>query len=118
MANADSAVPERRIEAVERLDLLGATATADRLRHQLRRDGVTQLPARPRTSTRDNPSGLTNRQLDVAKLVARGLTNAEIAERLFISTKTADHHVSAVLGKLGMPNRRAVISRAGELGLD
>ena len=118
MANADSAVTERRIEAIERLDLLGATATADRLRHLLRGEGVTQLPARPRTSTRDNPSGLTNRQLDVAKLVARGLTNAEIAERLFISTKTADHHVSAVLGKLGMPNRRAVINRAGELGLD
>jgi DNA-binding NarL/FixJ family response regulator len=41
MANADSAVPERRIEAIERLDLLGATATADRLRLLLRRDGFT-----------------------------------------------------------------------------
>ena len=63
------------------------------------------------------PSGLTNRQLDVAKLVARGFTNAEIAERLFISPKTADHHVSAVLMKLGMPNRRAVVVQAPELGL-
>ena len=118
MANADSAVTERRIEAIERLELLGATASADRLRHLLRREGFTQLPARPRASTRDNPSGLTNRQLDVAKLVARGLTNAEIAERLFISPKTTDHHVSAVLTKLGMPNRRAVVKRATELGLD
>ena len=78
---------------------------------------MTQLPARPRSSTRANPSGLTNRQLDVAKLVARGHTNAEIADRLFISAKTADHHVSAVLMKLGVPNRRAVVVQASELGL-
>ena len=67
---------------------------------------------RPRASTRANPSGLTNRQLDVAKLVARGFTNAEIADRLYISPKTADHHVSAVLMKLGTPNRRAVVVQA------
>ena len=59
---------------------------------------------------------MTNRQLDVAKLVARGFTNAEIAARLYISAKTADHHVSAVLTKLGLPNRRAVMMQAEELG--
>jgi DNA-binding NarL/FixJ family response regulator len=75
------------------------------------------VPPRPRVSTRANPAGLTNRQLEVAKLVARGFTNAEIAERLFISSKTADHHVSAVLMKLGMQNRRAVVVQAAELGL-
>ena len=68
----------------------------------LRREGVDQVPQRPRVSTRANPAGLTNRQLDVAKLVARGFTNAEIAARLYISPKTADHHVSAVLTKLGV----------------
>ncbi|WP_198541459.1 LuxR C-terminal-related transcriptional regulator [Parafrankia sp. BMG5.11] len=83
----------------------------------MRRDGITQLPRRPRTSTRANPAGLTNRQLDVAKLVARGLTNAEIATRLYISVKTADHHVSAILTKLDLPTRRAVALRADELGL-
>ena len=75
------------------------------------------VPPRPRTSTRANPAGLTNRQLDVARLVARGFTNAEIAARLFISPKTTDHHVSAVLAKLGLPNRRAVVVQADELGL-
>ena len=75
------------------------------------------MPARPRLSTRSNPAGLTNRQLDVAKLVARGFTNAEIANRLFISPKTADHHVSALLTKLGVANRRAVVVQADELGL-
>ena len=67
--------------------------------------------------TRANPAGLTNRQLDVAKLVARGFSNAEIAGRLFISPKTAEVHVSAVLNKLGVGNRRAVVVRAGDLGL-
>lgn len=117
MARADAADPAQRVRAVEQLDLLGATATADRVRADLRRDGVTQLPARPRASSVANPAGLTNRQLDVARLVARGLTNAEIAARLFISPKTTDHHVSAVLTKLGLPNRRAVVLRADDLGL-
>jgi DNA-binding NarL/FixJ family response regulator len=53
----------------------------------------------------------------VAKLVARGFTSAEIADRLYISTRTADHHVAAVLTKMGPPNRRAVVVRADELGL-
>ncbi|MBL7501166.1 AAA family ATPase [Frankia sp. CNm7] len=117
MAWCDSPDPGHRARGVELLDQLGATGTADRQRAALRRDGVTQLPRRPRTSTRANPAGLTNRQLDVAKLVARGLTNAEIAARLYISVKTADHHVSAVLTKLGLPTRRAVALRADELGL-
>jgi DNA-binding CsgD family transcriptional regulator len=117
MAWSDSTEPADRIRAVEMLDQLGAVGTADRVRGALRRDGVAQVPARPRLSTRSNPAGLTNRQLDVAKLVARGFTNAEIANRLFISPKTADHHVSALLTKLGVANRRAVVVRADELGL-
>jgi len=117
MAWGDSPDPVHRARAVELLDRLGATATADRQRVALRRDGVTQVPPRPRVSTRANPGGLTNRQLDVAKLVARGFTNAEIATRLYISPKTADHHVSAVLTKMGLSNRRAVMVQADELGL-
>jgi DNA-binding NarL/FixJ family response regulator len=61
---------------------------------------------------------LTNRQLEVAQLLARGLTNSEIATAAFISAKTAEHHVSAVLAKLGLPNRRAVQLKAVQLGLD
>jgi DNA-binding CsgD family transcriptional regulator len=117
MADTDARSLDRRLSGVERLDLHGAVATADRIRRALREEGVVKVPLRRRASTRANPAGLTNRQLDVAKLVARGLTNAEIAERLFISPKTTDHHVSAVLTKLDMPNRRAVVVQAGELGL-
>lgn len=117
MARADSPEPADRVRAVELLDMLGAVGTADRIRAELRRGGLVSVPPRPRAATRANPAGLTNRQLDVAKLVARGFTNAEIATRLFISPKTADHHVSAVLAKLGVPNRRAVVVQAEEFGL-
>jgi DNA-binding CsgD family transcriptional regulator len=117
MTLGDASDPGLRVRGIELLDRLGAIGTADRRRIELRTEGVAQVPQRPRASTRANPSGLTNRQLDVAKLVARGFTNAEIASRLFISPKTADHHVSAVLTKLGLPNRRAVVLRADELGL-
>lgn len=103
--------------ALSALDALGVDASAARAREVLAARGIRSLPARGRTSTRANPSGLTNRQLDVARLVAQGLTNAELAERLFISPKTADHHVSAILTKLGLASRRDVIRAAGELGL-
>ncbi len=117
MAWGDSEDPAHRSRGVELLDRLGAVGTADRRRAELRRDGIATAPAKPRASTRANPGGLTNRQLDVARLVARGFTNAEIAERLYISPKTTDHHVSAVLMKLGLGNRRQVVVRADELGL-
>ena len=117
MAYADSPAPEDRVRGVALLDRLGAVGTADRLRVALRQDGLDAVPQRPRVSTRANPGGLTNRQLEVARLVARGLSNGEIAARLYISPKTADHHVSAILGKLELPNRRAVVVKADELGL-
>lgn len=108
MAGFDSQDEAHQVAAVEALDGLGATATADRCRFELRSQGVTNLPVRPRASTRANPAGLTNRQLEVARLLAEGLTNAELASRLYISAKTADHHVSAVLSKLGLSSRRDV----------
>ncbi|MGS0684927.1 ATP-binding protein [Nakamurella sp. GG22] len=117
MALADSPEPDDRVRAVTILDRLSANGTADRLRRQLRLDGVVSIPQRPTETTRANPGGLTNRQLDVARLLARGLTNSEIATEVFISQKTAEHHVSAVLSKLGLPNRRAVVQAASELGL-
>jgi DNA-binding NarL/FixJ family response regulator len=45
------------------------------------------------------------REAEILDLLAEGLRNAEIAERLFVSSKTVDHHVSAILGKLGVRSR-------------
>jgi DNA-binding NarL/FixJ family response regulator len=118
LAYVDSPEPHHRVTAVTLLDKAGAIGTADRLRVELRHDGLAAVPQRPRESTRTNPGGLTNRQFDVARLVAQGLSNSEIAAQLYISPKTTDHHVSAILTKLGVPSRRAVVTRAREFGLD
>ena len=62
-------------------------------------------------------AGLTDREREVVRLVAAGLTNAEIGDRLFISAKTASVHVSNVMRKLGVTNRRQVARAARECGL-
>ena len=74
-------------------------------------------PATSNARTRENAGGLTNRQLDVLALISEGLRNAEIAERLVVSEKTVDHHVSAILGKLGVRSRGQASAAAARLGL-
>ena len=83
----------------------------------MRRLGIRSIPAGPRPATREHPAGLTRREHEVLDLICAGHTNAEIAAKLFISIKTAGHHVSAVLAKLGVPTRHAAATRAVRLGL-
>jgi DNA-binding NarL/FixJ family response regulator len=80
----------------------------------MRERGI-RVPQGPRRATRANPAGLTARQLEVLGLVVDGLTNAEIAEQLVVSERTAEHHVAAVLTKLGAATRRDAARRASEL---
>jgi DNA-binding CsgD family transcriptional regulator/tetratricopeptide (TPR) repeat protein len=68
----------------------------------------------PSESTLADPDHLTPREAEVAELLVEGLTNAEIAARLYISTKTAGHHVSSVLAKLGVTSRRQVAAARGD----
>jgi len=76
-----------------------------------RRERGLPVPAGPRSATRGNPLQLTRRELEVLELLAEGLTNPEMARRLYLSERTVAHHVSAVLQKLGEPNRsRAVVA--------
>ncbi len=118
-ADALAAAPEvpRRLEALAIFDGLGAAPAAARLRRRLREDGVKRIPRGPRAATRANPAGLTNRQVDVVRLLARGLTNPEIADLLLVSPKTVDHHVSAILAKLEVPSRTDVSQKAAVLGV-
>lgn len=103
--------------AYERFERLGAESAASALRRRLHANGINGLPRGPRPSTRANPEGLTNRQMEVLGLVMEGLTNDEIAERLFISPKTVGHHVSAVLDKLDVGSRVKAATLALERGL-
>ena len=103
-------------EAIEIARGLGAEPLTRRVTTRMRDLGM-RVPAGPREATRANPAGLTARQLDVLGLLMEGLTNPEIAERLVVSPKTAEHHVAAVLAKLGATSRRDAASRAVELGV-
>ena len=103
---AGSGEVEPTLEALTILDGLGAVPAVALARRRLRGLGVTRLPRRPQPSTLTNPAGLTDRQLEILRLVAAGLSNAEIAQRLVVSPRTVDHHVSAILAKLGVPTRR------------
>jgi DNA-binding CsgD family transcriptional regulator len=94
------------LEAVRIFDDLGASATVARAQAILRQCGVKSIPRGRRASTRANGFGLTRRELEVLALVKDGLTNGDIAARLFISEKTVDNHVSALLAKLGVGSRR------------
>ena len=94
---------------------LGAVATATLVRRRMRTLGVRGIATGRRAATRANPLGLTNREHDVLSLLAEGRTNQEIAELLVLSTRTVDHHVSAVLGKLGVARRGQAIAAAVRL---
>ncbi|MEV0717826.1 AAA family ATPase [Asanoa sp. NPDC050611] len=104
-------------EAVTGLDALGATQAAAWLRADLRRRGVGGIPRGPRRTTTTHPAGLTQRQAEVLGLIADGLSNADIATRLRLAPKTVDHHVSAVLARLGVQSRGQAAARAHKLGI-
>jgi predicted ATPase/DNA-binding CsgD family transcriptional regulator len=100
-ALADAGDEESLRTALGVFERLGARPAVEACVRGLRALGVRG----PRPATRANPGGLTKRELEVLDLLGEGLTNAEIAGRLVISDKTVGHHVSAILGKLGVRSR-------------
>jgi DNA-binding CsgD family transcriptional regulator len=104
--------------AFERFDALGARPAATRTAKRMRALGITSIPRGLRRSTRDNPAGLTAREMEVLRLVAQGLRNSQIAADLVVSPKTVDHHVSAVLRKLNVNDRQSAARAAAILGID
>jgi DNA-binding CsgD family transcriptional regulator len=104
-------------QALDESQRLGARPLATIVSRRLRELGAHDVPRGPRASTRANAAGLTAREVDVLRLVAQGLRNAEIAQQLFVSRKTVDHHVSAILRKLDARTRGEAAAAASRLEL-
>jgi DNA-binding NarL/FixJ family response regulator len=114
LADGDEAAQREALAIFERL---GARPAAEMTRKQLRQTGARGLPRGPMRATQANPYGLTPRQLEILLLLAEGLHNSEIAERLSTTPKTVEHHVSAILAKLHARSRAEAVRRAYEVGL-
>jgi DNA-binding CsgD family transcriptional regulator len=99
-----TAARQEAARAAERLERIGALSAAE--------TAMNLLDARPPTV-----AGLTMREAEVLRLVAEGLSNAEIARRLLISEHTVHRHVANVLGKLDLPSRAAAAAHAARVGL-
>jgi DNA-binding CsgD family transcriptional regulator/tetratricopeptide (TPR) repeat protein/energy-coupling factor transporter ATP-binding protein EcfA2 len=117
LALTESADDADQLTALAILDEIGAHPLARLVRSRLKGRGLAHVPRGPAPATRNNPAGLTDRQLGVLQLLAQGLTNAEIAGRLVLSTRTVDSHVAALLEKLGARNRKDAVMRARTFGI-
>jgi DNA-binding CsgD family transcriptional regulator len=111
LADGDPAAQQRALVILDRLQ---ARPAAAELRRGMRVQGLRSVPRGPQRATRANRFGLTNRQLEILRLLADGCTNAQIAQRMSIAPKTAEHHVAAVLAKLDVASRQAAVQLARE----
>jgi DNA-binding CsgD family transcriptional regulator len=105
-------------EALAEFQRLGSRPASAVVSRRLRERGARGVSRGPQAATRRNPANLTGREVEVLALVTDGLRNAEIAERLFVSEKTVDHHVSAILRKLGVKSRVQASAEAARLGIE
>ena len=117
LALADADDVDALRQALAELQALGAGRVVAIVARGLRARGARGLPRGPRSGTRENPAGLTGRELEVLALLAGGLRNAQIAERLVVSERTVDHHVSAILRKLDVHTRGEASAAAVRLAL-
>jgi DNA-binding CsgD family transcriptional regulator len=117
LALAESSDERDVRRAIDELQRLGARPAAKIVARRLRERGVRRVPRGPYARTRENPAGLTAREVEVLALLAEGLRNAQIADRLVVSEKTVSHHVSAVLRKLDVSSRGEAGAKALRLGL-
>jgi len=92
-------------KAVEIFEKLGASAASQLIKQKMRKSGIKNIPKGPRQSTKENPSGLTGRQMEILDLVANGLSNSEIGNKLYISNRTVENHISTIFSKLNIHTR-------------
>ncbi|WP_084425791.1 ATP-binding protein [Kibdelosporangium aridum] len=107
LAERGATTPEALNELAAQYELLGATTDAARCRHLIRTTGG---PVPSRRGRRGYGNELSPRELDVARLLAAGQTNREIASALFLSRRTVEQHVANILRKMGVSSRQDLIS--------
>ena len=102
-------------EALRIIQKLGADAIYEKMKFEMRASGIKSIPRGIRKSTKSNPANLTEREVGVLQLLKDGLQNKEIAAKLFISSKTVDHHVSSIFFKLDVNSRTKAVQEASRL---
>lgn len=117
LALLDSGSEPGMREALRRFDTVGADAAARLTRRRMRRLGLRAIPSGAHPSTRSDAAGMTRREREVMTLVAAGQSNATISAQLVISPRTVEHHVAAILAKLGVASRTLVAAEARRRGL-
>jgi DNA-binding CsgD family transcriptional regulator len=116
IALSTSQHPDAVLRAIRALDELGAVPAAAYARHRLRELGATSVPRGPTIATSTNPAHFTRRELDVLRLVASGMSNADVAGRLFLSQKTVERHLSSIFAKLHVGKRADAVHEARRRG--
>ena len=108
LAESDNATALR--EAFVAFNRIGAKPASAMASQRMRELGVESIPRGSRSTTMSNPAMLTAREVEVLGLIEESLSNGEIATQLFVSRKTVEHHVTAILSKLGVASRREAVS--------
>jgi DNA-binding CsgD family transcriptional regulator/tetratricopeptide (TPR) repeat protein len=116
MALFDGSDDDKR-QSISLLDQLGAKSVCEKLRTEMRLLGIKSIPRGMRRTTQSNPLQITNRELDVLRLLQQQLPNKLIAGKLFISAKTVDHHITSLLFKLQSSSRQQAVVEAVKQGI-
>ena len=105
-----------QLAALEIFEGLGARPILEKLKQKMRAQG-TRIPRGPRPTTRENPFGLTTRELEVITLIAQGKSNREIAEAMVVGVRTVETYVTRILSRLDFESRVQIATWAIEKGL-
>lgn len=113
-----NATDEGELRSIYReLERIEAYPDARRVSRRLRALGFRPIPPGHRPSTRTTYASLTGREIEILSVLSTGASNRDIAEQLFLSPKTVEHHVSAILAKLGVANRQQAVNQGRDAGL-